>query len=542
MSVATKSGHQQPARVGVLLPQPGRVQRAAGLLRPGQARREHEHHGRHRRRSDPQEPPVLLRRLGAQPAAPEPLRPVHRADREDARGRLQRGAGVQPELPHLRPEDGQSRRPAPAARPSPARSFRPIASAASPSRSRRMYPAPNNAGTNNGLQNNLFAARFPEATRDNYDGKVNWNRTSAHQIWAKYSMMDASVQDLFYLPVRGRRWRRHQDLPRHDRQHVDPQPDADPRRQRRVQHHEARVAGPRLRHQLRQRRLRHPGHQRPGRHRQQRAEPRAAQRHARVQYRSRRARQQRDVDAGRARRTELHGVDQSSPRWPGATRSARASTSCASSSPTGSRRLDNPRGAAHVRGRHSPASPGTPASAAGTPTRGSCSARSSSYSKSVQFEELTGRENQFGVYINDRWQVNEKLTLNLGLRYENYPLMTPRRSRHRSARRRHVQRGPRRPRRQLRGPRDEDQQHAVRAAPRRGLPHRRQHASCVPASAGRSTRCRGPGPIRGRYPAIIAYSEPGSTASSRTAACRSASPPRRIRTSSPATSSCRAAL
>ncbi len=30
--------------------------------------------------------------------------------------------------------------------------------------------------------------------------KVNWNRTSAHQIWAKYSMMDASVQDLFYLP------------------------------------------------------------------------------------------------------------------------------------------------------------------------------------------------------------------------------------------------------------------------------------------------------------------------------------------------------
>ena len=48
----------------------------------------------------------------------------------------------------------------------------------------------------------------------------------------------------------------------------------------------------------------------------------------------------------------------------------------------------------------------------------------SSYSKSVQFEEMSGRENQYGLYVTDRWQVNEKLTLNLGLRYEYYPLMT----------------------------------------------------------------------------------------------------------------------
>ena len=48
----------------------------------------------------------------------------------------------------------------------------------------------------------------------------------------------------------------------------------------------------------------------------------------------------------------------------------------------------------------------------------------SSYGKSVQFEELSGRENQYGLYVADRWQVNEKLTLNLGLRYEYYPLMT----------------------------------------------------------------------------------------------------------------------
>ena len=48
----------------------------------------------------------------------------------------------------------------------------------------------------------------------------------------------------------------------------------------------------------------------------------------------------------------------------------------------------------------------------------------SSYGKSVQFEEMTGRENQWGVYLTDRWQVNEKMTVNFGLRYEYYPLMS----------------------------------------------------------------------------------------------------------------------
>jgi hypothetical protein len=37
---------------------------------------------------------------------------------------------------------------------------------------------------------------------------------------------------------------------------------------------------------------------------------------------------------------------------------------------------------------------------------------------------MTGRENQYGLYLSDRWQVNEKLTVNLGLRYEYYPLMS----------------------------------------------------------------------------------------------------------------------
>ena len=62
------------------------------------------------------------------------------------------------------------------------------------------YPLPNVPGTNNGTQNNYERTEFPEATRDNVDVKINWNRTSSNQIWGKYSTMDASVQDLFYLP------------------------------------------------------------------------------------------------------------------------------------------------------------------------------------------------------------------------------------------------------------------------------------------------------------------------------------------------------
>jgi len=44
----------------------------------------------------------------------------------------------------------------------------------------------------------------------------------------------------------------------------------------------------------------------------------------------------------------------------------------------------------------------------------------------VQHEELTGREWQHAVYARDRWQLTPRLTLDLGLRYEYYPLMTRR--------------------------------------------------------------------------------------------------------------------
>jgi outer membrane receptor protein involved in Fe transport len=43
--------------------------------------------------------------------------------------------------------------------------------------------------------------------------------------------------------------------------------------------------------------------------------------------------------------------------------------------------------------------------------------------KSLQFELQTGREWQYALYVRDRWQATKNLTLNLGLRYELYPLM-----------------------------------------------------------------------------------------------------------------------
>jgi hypothetical protein len=44
--------------------------------------------------------------------------------------------------------------------------------------------------------------------------------------------------------------------------------------------------------------------------------------------------------------------------------------------------------------------------------------------KSLQYILMTPREWQFGWYGQDRWQVNNKLTVSFGLRYELYPLMT----------------------------------------------------------------------------------------------------------------------
>jgi len=44
--------------------------------------------------------------------------------------------------------------------------------------------------------------------------------------------------------------------------------------------------------------------------------------------------------------------------------------------------------------------------------------------KTLQWEKMVAFNNQMGFYFRDRWQVNRKLTISMGLRYELYPMMT----------------------------------------------------------------------------------------------------------------------
>jgi carboxypeptidase family protein/TonB-dependent receptor-like protein len=60
-----------------------------------------------------------------------------------------------------------------------------------------LYPLPNVAGFGlGGLSNNYTRQETRTVNRDNYDVKVNFNRSAAHQLWGKFSFMDAVVDDL----------------------------------------------------------------------------------------------------------------------------------------------------------------------------------------------------------------------------------------------------------------------------------------------------------------------------------------------------------
>jgi hypothetical protein len=43
--------------------------------------------------------------------------------------------------------------------------------------------------------------------------------------------------------------------------------------------------------------------------------------------------------------------------------------------------------------------------------------------KAIQWEEMTTREWRYGFYVGDRWQAHEKVTFDLGVRYEYFPLV-----------------------------------------------------------------------------------------------------------------------
>jgi len=61
----------------------------------------------------------------------------------------------------------------------------------------QLFPLPNTPGIGaGGLSNNYRRQENRSVDRDNYDAKLNWNRTTAHQIWGKVSYMDAVVDDL----------------------------------------------------------------------------------------------------------------------------------------------------------------------------------------------------------------------------------------------------------------------------------------------------------------------------------------------------------
>ncbi|MPY88211.1 MAG: hypothetical protein GEU99_09830 [Luteitalea sp.] len=64
------------------------------------------------------------------------------------------------------------------------------------------YPAAN-AGEPNDITRNFLRQNDTKVDRNNVDVKINWNRTAAHQVWGKYSQMNATVGNLFYLGVDG---------------------------------------------------------------------------------------------------------------------------------------------------------------------------------------------------------------------------------------------------------------------------------------------------------------------------------------------------
>ena len=61
------------------------------------------------------------------------------------------------------------------------------------------YPLPNRPGNSS----NYFKEFVSTFRRNNYDVKLNWNRSSIHQIWGKIGLMDATVSNLQKLSFDG---------------------------------------------------------------------------------------------------------------------------------------------------------------------------------------------------------------------------------------------------------------------------------------------------------------------------------------------------
>ena len=286
-----------------------------------------------------------------------------------------------------------------------------------------LVPLPNAAGTNNGLENNLLVARFPKAIRDNFDGKVNWNRSPSHQFWAKASVMHADVLDLFYLPFEeagggettvslwtvGQTWT------------LSPTLLLDANAGSNKMTHQSH--GPEYGTNFGSEVFGIPGLNADGV-----TGPGSA-------------------DLARYSGMPVMNFDSMSDlgnnsTWTPVWRTEISYTASVNlTKVAGSHELRtgfdfvrltldhwqpeiaNPRGQLNF-GEGMTETTGYEGIGGWNSYAAFLLGVTSGFSKSVQFEEMTGRENQYGLYITDRWQVNDKLTLNLGMRYEYYPLMS----------------------------------------------------------------------------------------------------------------------
>jgi hypothetical protein len=273
------------------------------------------------------------------------------------------------------------------------------------------YPMPNHPGTNNGLQNNYDIARRPRADRNNYDLKFNWNRTTAHQIFAKFSTMQAEVEDLFFLHVDGggigdtgnylttvgHTWTLSPTTLLDGNFGVNWQD----------QYAHASDFGTNFGSDV----LGIPGTNGPDR--RQSGMP---------------AFNTGMSTMGNA--TTWHPVERFERSYTFTTNLTKLSG--AHEFRAGfdfiGYQLDHwqpeigvPRGTFSFSGNIT-GQPGY-TSNAWNQYAGFLLGRTSGYGKSIQFEQMAGRENQYAVFVGDRWNASEKLTLNLGLRYEYFGLM-----------------------------------------------------------------------------------------------------------------------
>jgi hypothetical protein len=281
-----------------------------------------------------------------------------------------------------------------------------------------LYPAPNNPGTNNGLQNNLFLPRTPKADRDNYDVKVNWNRSAAHQVFAKFSTMQAQVANLFFLGVDegglgdtnayvatvGHTWT------------LSPTMVIDGNFGMNWQDQTA--AGSDFGTRFGSETFGIPGTN--GSDPRQSGMPAFTTGLGSAGY------------AGIGNNATWHPLERHEKSYTIASNITKLAGAHEFRAGFDFIRYqlnhwqpelgDGPRGIFRFSGNIT----GQPDYTANAWNQYAAFllGLTSGYGKSIQFEEMSGRENQYGFFATDRWNASEKLTLNLGLRYEYYPLMT----------------------------------------------------------------------------------------------------------------------